>query len=171
LFGDDMKSAFAFCREQEQSAPVTYYSPMMVAYGHTNWSVRCQVTKTPAVSESSPFYWFLHERGKTITLCASFDNHGGFNESSATVTYLDKEGDEVTPFSFFETGRIRGRLFPDRLSWVGTGPRHNLGFPTATKMNGSLSFSSPDSMSYSEMLFDGQKVIGGIQTSCSPVEQ
>ena len=89
-------------------------------YGYLNWSVRCQVVKNTITLDNSYF-----TNRKTIDICASFSNRGGLNESAVTVTYVDADGDETTPFSFFETVRIRGGA--DSLTWVGTSPRHNLG--------------------------------------------
>jgi hypothetical protein len=142
---------------------------------YANWNLKCEVTKNTIATNLPESLAYAFTNIKTITVCASFNNHGGLNDTSISViyNYADKtaqEGDEITPLSFFDTVRFKGEYLADRFSWVGTSPRRSTGFPGATTMRGRLLNPDAGPSVYAETLAVGQKPIGEMQTSCRPLQ-
>lgn len=136
-----------------------------------NWNLRCKITRnTLATADFNDFWADLFTNIETVTVCASFNNRGGLNESGVTVTYTNKEGGEFSPFAMFNTVRFQSNMVSGKFSWIGGSPRQDKGFPPAAYMNGKLSKRYEGSSAYTETLSDGRKIVGEIHTTCSPID-
>jgi hypothetical protein len=138
-----------------------------------NWNLSCKITRnTIRANSSESDSWADPFRNvQTITVCAAFDNRGGLHEDTATVLYPGKDGDHSTPLTFFDTIKLGSNMVRGRLSWVGTGSRRSI-FPSRDwTMRGELSIPDHGSSAYKEVLANGQKTIGEIDASCSPLGQ
>jgi hypothetical protein len=124
---------------------------------HDSWNLTCKVERNTV--KDYPF-----ERIKSITICASFDNHGGFN-SPATVVHNKDDGDQYKPTDLFDMVKFQGSEVTNTVTWIGTGSRRD---PKWT-MRGEFRLASPDKISgtYTETLSQGQRQIGEIRSTCT----
>jgi hypothetical protein len=138
-----------------------------------NWNLSCKITRnTVRTNSSDSDAWADPFRDvQTITLCLAFDNRGGLHEDTATVLYATKDGGNSTPLTFFDTIKYTSSMTTGKFSWVGTNSRRSV-FPSGNwTMRGALSIPAQGSPAYKEVLANGQKTIGEIDASCSPVGQ
>jgi hypothetical protein len=138
-----------------------------------NWNLSCKITKnTIRTNSSDSDPWADPFRDvQTITVCLAFDNRGGLHEDTATVLYTTKDGGNSTPLTLFDTIKYASNMTTGKFSWVGTSPRRSV-FPSGNwTMRGDLSIPARGASAYKEVLASGQKTIGEIDASCSPVDQ
>jgi hypothetical protein len=138
-----------------------------------NWNLSCKITKnTIRTNSSDSDSWADPFRDvQAITVCLAFDNRGGLHEDTATVLYATKDGDNSTPLTLFDTIKYVSSMTAGKFSWVGTSSRHSI-FPSGNwTMKGELSMPVRGSSAYKEVLANGQKTMGEIDASCSPIEQ
>ena len=137
-----------------------------------DWNLKCTITKNTFAGVAD--YWAEDFRNlQTITICASFDNHGGLWDSDVAIVYNHKDGSQSTPLAFFDTVKFEGRLVDQRLSWTGVSPRrdHSAVWASKWRMRGELlhRYNQQPSV-YTESLFNGQRLVGEIRSLCSPLE-
>ena len=142
-----------------------------------NFNLTCRVTKNTIATtlpELSAFWADYFRDVETITVCVSINNHGGLNESGAVVIYNDKHGDEYTPLMAFDTIKLYSKIPADgsfSFSWVGTSSRRSI-FPSGTwTMRGDLFNPIHGSSVYTEVLANGPKRVGEIDTACTPLDE
>jgi hypothetical protein len=138
-----------------------------------NWNLSCKITRnTVRTNSSDSDPWADPFRDvQTITVCLAFDNRGGLHEDTATVLYTTKDGGNSTPLTFFDTIKYASNLTTGKFSWVGTSSRRSV-FPSRNwTMRGDLSIPVRGLSAYKEVLANGQKTIGEIDASCSPLDQ
>jgi hypothetical protein len=138
-----------------------------------NWNLSCKITKnTIRTNSSDSDPWADPFRDlQTITVCLAFDNRGGLHEDAATVLYADKDGGNSTPLTFFDTIKFTSNMTTGKFSWVGTSSRRSVFQSGNWTMRGDLSMPVRGSSAYKEVLTNGQKTIGEIDASCSPLDQ
>jgi hypothetical protein len=140
-------------------ADVVVYKKSCGEYAHESWNLTCKIDK-------NTFKDYLFQDIQSITICASFNNHGGLNVP-ATIIYNHAGGEQSMPAELFDTVKFQG-IISDRFSWIGTSPR-DWGQP-GWKMRGELLYYSRpqgSSGSYTETLSNGQRPVGEIRATCS----
>jgi len=138
-----------------------------------NWNLSCKITRnTIRTNSSDSDPWADPFRDvQTITVCLAFDNRGGLHEDTATVLYTTKDGGNSTPLTFFDTIKYASNMTTGKFPWVGTSSRRSV-FPSRNwTMRGDLSVPVRGLSAYKEVLANGQKTIGEIDASCSPLDQ
>ena len=163
---------------QPQGSPGSSAAPPLWHYycgsdAKENWNLSCKITKnTIRTNSSDSDPWADPFRDvQTITVCLAFDNRGGLHEDGATVLYTTKDGDNSTPLTFFDTIKFTSNMTAGKFSWVGTGSRRSVFQSGNWTMRGDLSMPVRGSSAYKEVLTNGQKTIGEIDASCSPLDQ
>jgi len=138
-----------------------------------NWNLSCKITKnTIRTNSSDSDPWADPFRDlQAITVCLAFDNRGGLHEDGATVLYTAKDGGNSTPLTFFDTIKFTSNMTTGKFSWVGTSSRRSVFQSGNWTMRGDLSMPVRGSSAYKEVLTNGQKTIGEIDASCSPLDQ
>jgi hypothetical protein len=138
-----------------------------------NWNLSCKITKnTIRTNSSDSDAWADPFRDvQTITVCLAFDNRGGLHEDTATVLYATKDGGNSTPLTFFDTIKYASNMTAGKFSWVGTNSRRSVFLSGNWTMRGELSIPVRGSPTYREVLANGQKTIGEMDASCSPLDQ
>jgi hypothetical protein len=163
---------------QPQGSPDSSAAPPLWHYycgsdAKENWNLSCKITKnTVRTNSSDSDSWADPFRDvQTITVCLAFDNRGGLHEDTATVLYTTKDGDNSTPLTLFDTIKYASNMNAGKFSWVGTSSRRSV-FPSGNwTMKGDLSIPVRGSSAYKEVLANGQKTMGEIDASCSPLDQ
>jgi hypothetical protein len=163
---------------QPQGSPDSSAAPPLWHYycgsdAKENWNLSCKITKnTVRTNSSDSDSWADPFRDvRTITVCLAFDNRGGLHEDTATVLYTTKDGDNSTPLTLFDTIKYASNMNAGKFSWVGTSSRRSV-FPSGNwTMKGDLSIPVRGSSAYKEVLANGQKTMGEIDASCSPLDQ
>jgi hypothetical protein len=138
-----------------------------------NWNFSCKITKnTIRTNSSDSDPWADPFRDvQTITVCLAFDNRGGLHEDTATVLYSTKDGGNSTPLTFFDTIKFTSNMTAGKFSWAGTSARRSVFQSGNWTMKGDLSVPVRGSPAYKEVLTNGQKTIGEMDASCSPLDQ
>jgi hypothetical protein len=138
-----------------------------------NWNLSCKITKnTVRTNSSDSDSWAYPFRDvQTITICLAFDNRGGLHEDTATVLYATTDGGNATPLTLFDTIKFASTMTAGKFSWTGTSSRHSV-FPSGSwTMKGDLSVPAKGAPAYKEVLANGQKTMGEIDATCSPLDQ
>ncbi len=117
-------------------ADVVVYKETCTDSAFENWNLTCKIDKNTFQKVDPDQYWAdRFKKIKSITVCAGFDNHGGF-EPPAIIVYNHSDGGQEKPTDFFDTVKFRGNLVDEKFSWVGSGARY---FPSsAWTMRGQL---------------------------------
>jgi hypothetical protein len=138
-----------------------------------NWNLSCKITKnTIRTNSSDNDPWADPFRDvQTITVCLAFDNRGGLHEDTATVLYATTDDGNSTPLTFFDTIKYASNMTAGKFSWVGTSSRRSVFQSSNWTMKGDLSVPAKGLATYKEVLANGQKTIGEIDASCSPLDQ
>jgi hypothetical protein len=163
---------------QPQGRPDSTSAPPLWHYycgsdAKENWNLNCKIRRnTIARNSSDSDSWADPFRDvQTVTVCVAFDNRGGLHEDTATVLYTGKDGGNSTPLTFFDTIKFGSNMEAGKFSWVGTSSRRSI-FPSRTwTMRGELSVPARGASAYRELLANGQKTVGEIDATCSPLEQ
>ena len=159
IFGVALSLTFLSC--SNGIADPVIYKETCGYDAHDNWNLTCKVERNTV--KEYPF-----ERTKSITLCAGFDNHGGFN-SPATIVHNDNEGNQSKPTDAFDTVKFQGSEVTNSVTWVGTGSRRTPGWT----MRGEFRLAGADKISgtYTETLWLGQRQIGEIRSTCTQIPE
>jgi hypothetical protein len=138
-----------------------------------NWNLSCKITKnTVRTNSTDNDPWADPFRDvQTITVCLAFDNRGGLHEDTATVLYATTDDGNSTPLTFFDTIKYASNMTTGKFSWVGTSSRRSVFQSGNWTMKGDLSVPAKGLATYKEVLANGQKTIGEIDASCSPLDQ
>jgi hypothetical protein len=140
-------------------ADAVVYKESCGYYGHDNWNLTCKVKRNTFNTD----YEFAEI--ESITVCASFNNRGGFN-APATIVHNYKKGEQYKPTDMFDTVKFRGDDTANNIAWVGTGSRRGPGWT----MRGELRLDNPNnplSGTYTEALWEGRRLIGEILSTCT----
>lgn len=136
-----------------------------------DWNLTCKIDKnTFKNADAGKDFWADPFRDlQSITICASFDNHGGFGV--ATIVHNSKDGEQSLPTELFDTVKFRGGLMGEKLSWVGTSPRLIPIWSPAWKMQAELVHDRQQELfAYTEILSNGQRQVGEIRATCRTLE-
>jgi hypothetical protein len=166
--------AIVFCAMFDATnsrADVVVYKESCGHGAYEDWNLTCKIDKNTFNNVEPNGFWADPFRDiQSITICASFHNHGGLNVP-ATVVYNYKEDRQFVPTQLFDTVKFQGSLVGEKMSWTGTSPRLVPIWGSAWRMRGDLSHDSKaDSFVYTEVLSNGQRPIGEIQTTCRYLE-
>jgi hypothetical protein len=140
-------------------ADAVVYKERCGHYGHDSWNLTCKVKRNTFKAGDA------FDAVASITVCGSFDNHGGFN-APATIVHNDKEGEQSKPTDMFDTVKFRGGEMANSIAWVGTGSRRGPGWT----MRGEFRLDNPNnppSGTYTEALWEGRRLIGEIRSTCT----
>jgi hypothetical protein len=148
-------------------AQVVVYKQICDHNAYEDWNLKCTINKNTFNTD----VWQIGAAGsfkdvESITLCASFSNHGGFN-SPATIVHNYKDGAQSKPTDMFDTVKFQGSLTAYRVSWVGTSPRMLQAM--IARMQGEL-VAGRSGFTYTESVSDGRRVLGEIRATCSQIE-
>jgi hypothetical protein len=152
-------------------ADVLVYKESCGHYAFEDWILTCQIKKNTFKNATQNDFWAdpftkLH----SITICASFHNHGGLNVP-ATIVYNTTGGEQSMPTNLFDTVKFQGSLVAETFSWVGSCPRLAPLWKPSWTMRGELVHNNQDrSFTYTETLSNGRKTIGELRASCSYLE-
>jgi hypothetical protein len=148
--------SLTFLTYSDGSADTVVYKETCGYNAHADWNLTCKVERNTLNN--------YFGKVKSITVCASFDNHGGFN-SPATIVYNGDEGSQSKPTDIFDTVRFQGSEVTNSVTWVGTGSRRGPGWT----MRGEFRLASSNKVSgtYIETLWQGKRQIGEIRSTCS----
>jgi len=150
-------------------ADVMVYVERCGHYAHEDWILTCKVAKN-TFANMVPFAGGPFTELQSITICASFNNHGGLNAPATVIyNYKNRDQEQDTPLHFFDTVKFQGNLIAKKMSWVGTSPRGVVWSP-AWRMRGELIQIGQDSITYTETLLSGQRPIAEIRSTCSYLE-
>ena len=104
-------------------ADVIVYKESCGHYAFEDWNLTCKIDKNTFNNSGPNDFWADPFRDlQSITICASFHNHGGLN-APATIVYNYKDGKQSIPTGLFDTVKFQGSLLAEKMSWVGTSPR------------------------------------------------
>jgi hypothetical protein len=100
-----------------------------------------------------------------VTICASFDNHGGLNESAVNVTHFDNDSNSSNPTSLLKTVDFIGSLPSATLTRIGQTPRRDTSFDSTMALRGQLT-PSGNVFRYRETLLNRHELLGEMQGPC-----
>ncbi|MFN4926455.1 MAG: hypothetical protein EKK32_07030 [Bradyrhizobiaceae bacterium] len=148
-------------QHSDVSADTIVYKESCGYEGFDRWNMNCKVA-WDTLSEQ------LLTKTKLITFCAYFSNRGTF-VAPATIVHNGEDGRQFKTTDMFDTVKFQGGLSTDRITWVGTGSRRSPGWSMRGEFKLVADGSRERVATYSETLWQGQRQLGEIRASCTPM--
>lgn len=152
-------------------ADVLVYKESCGHYAFEDWHLTCKIDKNTFANAGPNGFWadpFI--KLKSISICASFNNHGGLN-IPPIIVYNYKDGEQSLPTNLFDTVKFQGNLVAGKLSWIGSSPRLAPLWKPSWTMRGELvRKDDAKSVTYTEILSAGRTRVGEVQATCNYLE-
>jgi hypothetical protein len=127
---------------------------------HDHWDMTCKIDRDTLSDQS-----YIYPKVKFLSFCATFDNHGGFN-APASIIHNGDDGEQSKPTDMFDTVKFQGNQLSNRITWIGSGSRRGAGWTMRGDFRLLTESEKGRTGVYSETLWQGQRLLGEIHSTC-----